>query len=92
MKSFLEKFFMLYSKAKQYSEDGEFETYPWYLNPFYLIHMFQFSNVKILCIFYTFHFRPESELTSSASPMLVFYSIFNEALLPSENVLPLTQC
>ena len=38
---------------------------------------------------YSIHFIIESELTNSASPMLVFYSIFNEALLPSEIFSPI---
>ena len=33
---------------------------------------------------YSIHFIVESGLTSSASPMLVFYSILNGAILPLE--------
>ena len=33
---------------------------------------------------YSTHFIVESELTSSASPVLVFFSFFNEAILPWE--------
>ena len=34
----------------------------------------------------------DSELTCSASPIVVFYGIFNVANLSSENFLPLNQC
>ena len=45
---------------------------------------------NLMCI--PIHFIVESKLTSSASPMVVFYSNFNEAILPSEIFLLLTQC
>ena len=38
---------------------------------------------------FSVHFITESGLTRSASPMLVFYNIFNEAILPSVNFSPI---
>ena len=47
---------------------------------FIMFHMISNQKFQTGCILHEFHF--ESELTSSASPILVFYSIFNEIVLP----------
>ena len=67
-----------------------FETYLWYSRSFHHFHMISASKCNIYCI--SIPFLRESELTSSASPIVVFHSILNAANLSSENLLPLTHC
>ena len=61
----------------------------WYSFPFYCVS-YDFSIIMYTnCNAFSIPFFMESVLTSFVSPMVVFYSIFNEAHLPSENIPPI---
>ena len=73
--------------GKQYSaERATFEAYPYCSKPFSSFHMISMQSIKLDA--YYMNFNLKSKLTSSASPMLVFYTIFNKAVFLPKLFLP----